>query len=111
MCSHDRRRALLASQTDLLEPEDAVTTAFPLHSPGDPKDIHACKRKNRYQSEAHTREVGRNMLLMKWREGIPAPEKLYPYPCVNCRCWHLTKQVQPHTLPLTRVWLIEGVMS
>lgn len=81
-----------------------------LHYAGNPKDRMSCKRKNRYETEAQARNVGRRVLSDNHRERIPAPERLYPYPCANCRKWHLTKQAQPHTLPLTRVWLIEGVV-
>lgn len=67
----------------------------------------ACERKCKYHTEAKAREVGQKSL----REDKNAPPRLWPYPCANCRKWHLTKQAQPHILPLTRVWLIEGVVS
>jgi len=82
-----------------------------LHYVGNPLDKHSCSRKRKYETEISARHVGRQVLSERHKERVKAPERLFPYPCAQCRKWHLTKQVQPHTLPLTRVWLIEGVMS
>lgn len=82
-----------------------------LHYAGNPLDKHSCSRKRKYETEIKARHVGREVLAQRHVERVKAPERLFPYPCANCRQWHLTKQVQPHTLPLTRVWLIEGVVK
>ena len=81
-----------------------------LHYAGNPLDKHSCSRKRRYETELNARHVGRDVLHERHKERVKAPDRLYPYPCCNCRKWHLTKQVQRHTLPLTRIWLIEGVL-
>lgn len=65
----------------------------------------ACERKAKYHTETKAREVGQRSL----REGDGA-DRLYPYPCTNCRKWHLTKQPQGDTLAITRTWLKEGLI-
>lgn len=82
-----------------------------LHYAGNPKDQVSCKRKEHYSTEALARTVGRRVLAEKHQQRKWAPDRLYPYPCAICRRWHLTKQPQPRTLPMTRVWLIEGVVK
>lgn len=81
-----------------------------LHYAGNPKDRVSCRRKIKYTTEAQARSAGRRSLIEAHQKREDPPERLYPYPCVSCRTWHLTKQAQPHTLALTRVWLIEGVV-
>ena len=66
----------------------------------------ACERKAKYHKEAKAREVGQKSL----REDKNAPPRLWPYPCANCRKWHLTKQPQGDTLAITRTWLKEGLV-
>lgn len=92
-------------------PVALVDLVTDLHYAGNPKDRATCKRKSKYPSETQARVVGRRVLTEKHQQREAAPERLYPYPCAQCRWWHLTKTPAPHTLPLTRVWLIEGVMS
>ena len=67
----------------------------------------ACARKVKYSSESKAREAGNQSLRRSGDEqGI---DRLFPYACTHCRHWHLTKELQPHTIAITRQALREGI--
>lgn len=103
-----RLSVVVRARPHLLRSAGAVTD---LHYAGNPLDKHCCSRKRKYETEIKARHVGREVLAQRHIEKVKAPDRLFPYPCANCRQWHLTKQPQPRTLPMTRVWLIEGVVK
>lgn len=67
----------------------------------------SCGRKNRYDCEAIARRAAQTSLQS---DRFAAGSRLYVYPCVRCRGWHLTRSVTSGA-PVTATQRWEGVSA
>lgn len=70
------------------------------------KGRQGCEGKAAYGSELHARVAGRNLL----RSGVAQQgvDRMWPYACINCRRWHLSKTARNET-PISADVTHEGV--
>lgn len=69
----------------------------------------ACDEKYRHKTEGAARHSGRDAIQ---RGGPDFSPRLYPYACMRCRGWHLTKRVDGAnraTTAITARELYEGM--